>query len=133
MTKENLAPAGSTLNAYQLFHRSADRGDYRKAFTILKAQPHLVDHMTLSEIWVLSRMMTGSLGKREARQFIESIESRMRETVQVLKFARLYYKELRKERQHEIDHGVLPRKFPEPSQKSRRRSGRGHRDALRRT
>jgi hypothetical protein len=128
MTKEKLAPAGSTLNAYQLFHQAADRGNYRKAFTILKAQPHLVDHMTLSEIWVLSRMMTGSLGKREARHFIESIECRMRETVRVLKFARRYYKELRKERQHEIDHGFHLQKLRDPSQKARRRWGMERRE-----
>ena len=97
-SKTTAAAAGSTLAAYQDFHRVADRGDYRKAFAVFKAQPHLMNHMTLLEISVLCRMMSNRLPKREALEFINALEKRMIETVRVLEVARHYDRVLREEK-----------------------------------
>ena len=69
----------STLKAYQAFHQAADRGNYQKAFTIFKAQPHLLNHMTILEISMHCRMMTSQLSRREALPFIEAVERRLLE------------------------------------------------------
>ena len=93
-SKTTDAPAGSSLKAYEDFHQVADRGDYRKAITIFKAQPHLMNHMTLLEISVHCRLVSDQLAKREVLLFIESVERRMLQTVRVLELARLYDREV---------------------------------------
>jgi hypothetical protein len=95
------APA-STFKAYKAFHQAADRGDYRNAIAVFKAQPHLMNHMTLLEIAVHCRMVSNQLARKEAMQFIEAVERRMLENVRLLEMARLYDDVVRDEkREHE--------------------------------
>jgi hypothetical protein len=92
----------STFTAYKAFHRAADRGDYRKAIAVFKAQPHLMNHMTLLEISVHCRMVSNQLARKDAMQFIEAVERRMLENVRLLEMARLYDNVVREEkRKHE--------------------------------
>lgn len=89
---------GSTFKAHEAFHQAADRGDYRKAFSVFKAQPHLMNHMTLVEISIHCRMMSEQLAQREVMQFISAVERKMVESVRLLEAAKLYDREVRKER-----------------------------------
>jgi hypothetical protein len=94
-SKATGATAASTLTAYEAFHRAADRGDYRKAFAVFRAQPHLMNHMTLLEIPLHCRMMSDQLPRREAIQFIAAVERGMLENMRLLEMARLYDREVR--------------------------------------
>jgi len=91
-------PEGSSLAAYNEFHRAADRGDYRNAFIVLKNKPHLMNHMTLLEIAVHCRLIPNQLPKRQALQFIKLIEKRILGTVRLLEVARGYDEILREQR-----------------------------------
>src|SRR5258705_5162872 len=103
-SKATSAALASTLTAYKVLHKAADRGDYRKAIAVFKAQPHLMNHMTLLEISVHCRMVSNQLTRKEAMQFIEAVERRMMENVRLLEMARLYDDVVREEkRRHEKD------------------------------
>lgn len=94
-SKATDATTTSNPTAYEAFHRAADRGDYRKAFAVFKAQPHLMNHMTMLEISIHCRMMSSQLPRREALRFIEAVERRMLENVRLLEMARLFDREVR--------------------------------------
>jgi hypothetical protein len=87
--------ANSMLAAYKTFHRHADAGNYREAFAVFKAQPHLMNHMTILEISIHCREMSSQLPKRQAIQFIEAVERRMLDNVRLLEMARLFDREVR--------------------------------------
>lgn len=82
--------SGSTLDHYRAFHRAADGGDFRKAFAILKAQPHLVTHMTLLEMPCHCAIMSHKLSEAQMRWLIQTFQNHLKSMQRMLRMARQY-------------------------------------------
>src|SRR5262245_7396306 len=87
----------SSWDYYEAFHRAADRGNYRKAFAVFKANPLLIHHLKLSEIPTHCRYMSVQVSKRDVYEFIEAVNEDLDNLGQMLKAAKKYDKQIRKE------------------------------------
>ncbi len=87
--------SASTRSAYEVFRRAADGGDYRKAFEIFKAQPYLVNHMTLLEIPIHCASMSHQVGEDDVRKFIKTAAAHVGSAGRMLMAAREYDKIVR--------------------------------------
>jgi len=97
-SKQKPLTLGSIQNYYKAFHRAADRGHFRKAFAILKAQPDLVVCMTLLEMPCHCAMMSHKLSKEEMSHLIRTLQKRLTAMQEMLRMAKLVDNDARKRR-----------------------------------
>ena len=95
--KRQQCELASTRRAYEVFRRAADGGNYRKAFEAFKAQPYLVNHMTLLEIPIHCASMSHRLGKDEMSEFIKTAAAHLGSAGRMLMAARQYDKIVREQ------------------------------------
>jgi hypothetical protein len=95
--KRQPSELASTRRAYEVFRRAADGGNYRQAFEAFKAQPHLLNHMTLLEIPVHCASMSQQLGKDEVSEFIKTAAAHLGSAGRMLQAAREYDKIVREQ------------------------------------